>query len=104
MHKEIIYITMKGCPYCRAADVAIEELRNEKIEYNNIKITRYEDMSPKAQKYGKDYYYVPSMFVDGKKKYKAHPGETVDKMYMQMVKQFGDEDGLKYRNIVKKAL
>ena len=58
----------------------------------------------KAQKYGKDYYYVPSMFVDGKKKYKAHPGETVDKMYMQMVKQFGDEDGLKYRNIVKKAL
>ncbi len=79
---------MKGCPYCRTADIVIEELRNERIEYNNIKIIRHEDLSPEAQKYGKNYYYVPSMFVDGKKIYEAHPGETIDECRTMVRKTF----------------
>lgn len=76
MAKEIVYIFMKGCPYCRRADIFIEELRKAHPEYGDVKVTRLEDGSPEAQKYGKDYYYVPSMFVEGQKLYEAHPGET----------------------------
>lgn len=78
MAKEIVYIFMQGCPYCRRADTVMEELRKSRPEYGDVKATKLEDGSPEAQKYGKDYYYVPSMFVEGKKLYEAHPGETED--------------------------
>lgn len=88
MSKEVVYLSMVGCPYCRTADKVMEELKQEKPEYNNIRITKLEDMSPEAQKYGKDYYYVPSMFVDGKKIYEAHPGETAEECREMVRKVF----------------
>lgn len=88
MAKEIVFIFMKECPYCRRADGLIEEFKKENPKYGDIKITKLEDGSPEAQKYGKDYYYVPSMFVEGKKLYEAHPGETEEESRESVRKTF----------------
>ena len=57
-------IKMQGCPYCAKAAEAIEELRAEQPEL--------------AKAYAKDYYYVPSLFIEGRKVYEAQPGDTYD--------------------------
>lgn len=62
--KKITMIKMQGCPYCAKAAEAIEELRAEQPEL--------------AKAYAKDYYYVPSLFIEGRKVYEAQPGDTYD--------------------------
>ena len=57
--KRITYFFLAGCPYCRNADRAIEELKAENPAYGGIRIERInEALHPiKAAEY--DYYYVP---------------------------------------------
>ena len=31
-----------------------------------------------SKAYAKDYYYVPSLFIEGRKVYEAQPGDTYD--------------------------
>ena len=62
--KKITLIKITGCPYCAAAFRAIDELKTA------------------------NYYYVPTMYVDGKKIYEAHPGESYDECFSNVKKVF----------------
>jgi glutaredoxin len=71
--KEITYFYLKGCPYCRKADVLIQELIRENPEFAAIPITKIEESeNPEiAEKY--DYYYVPCLWIGQEKLHEGVP-------------------------------
>ncbi|MBQ6296541.1 MAG: glutaredoxin [Selenomonadaceae bacterium] len=82
--KKITLIKMEGCPYCAAAFKAINELGHSTTELEIID----ENFQPKLAEKFTDYYYVPSMYVDGKKIYEAHPGESYEECFANVKKVF----------------
>ena len=69
---------MNGCPYCRKARQALEELLAEQPEYRLVPITWIEENehSDIAERY--DYYSVPSIFLGEKKLYEARPTDSYE--------------------------
>ena len=84
--KKITLIKMEGCPYCAAAFRAIDELKKN-YQAAELEIID-ENFQPKLAGKFTDYYYVPSMYVDGKKIYEAHPGESYDECFANVKKVF----------------
>ncbi len=84
--KKITLIKMEGCPYCAAAYRAIDELKKDypPVELEIID----ENTQPKLAERFTDYYYVPSMYVDGKKIYEARPGEPYEECLANVKKVF----------------
>ena len=84
--KKITLIKMQGCPYCAAALKAIDALKKNypaaELEILDKNLQR--ELTEKFT----DYYYVPSMYVGGKKIYEAHPGETYDECFANVKKVF----------------
>ena len=78
--KKITFFYMNGCPYCRNANIAIEELIQENPEYADIEIERIDEQNPPAGISGYDYYYVPSMFIGKEKIYEAQPGQQYEEI------------------------
>jgi len=76
--QKITYFYLPGCPYCRNADRAIEELIQEKPAYGEIEIERINEMDPPAGISGYNYYYAPSMFIGKEKIYEANPAQQYD--------------------------
>ena len=78
--KKITVLYMEGCPYCRNAARAMDELEKVYSAYEEVPVEWIEETreGEKAQPFAKDYYYVPSMFVDGVKLYEAKPGESYE--------------------------
>ena len=77
--KKITMIKMTGCPYCAAAFKAIDELKKN---YPPIELEVIDkNFQPQLAEKFTDYYYVPSMYVDGKKIYEARPGESYDECF-----------------------
>ncbi|WP_416195890.1 glutaredoxin domain-containing protein [Selenomonas sp.] len=74
--KKLTMIVMQGCPYCAAAKRAVKELKAEQAVYAPLVVEELEDGSAAAQAYGKDYYYVPSIFIEGEKCFEAQPGQS----------------------------
>lgn len=74
--KEILMFYMRGCPYCQQAERAIKALYEENSAYQKITIKRVDENRDVALANSYDYYYVPTMYIDGKKLYEAHPGES----------------------------
>ena len=71
---EIFY--MEGCPYCRNAKKALDELMAENTEYKKIPVEWIDENRYPERTEGHDYYYVPSIFSEGTKLYEAHPGDN----------------------------
>ena len=84
--KKITMIKIEGCPYCAAAYRAIDEVKEDypPVELEIID----ENTQPKLAERFTDYYYVPSMYVDGKKIYEAHPGESYEDCLANVKKVF----------------
>ena len=76
--KSITLFYLADCPYCHYARRAVGELIAENPVYAKIKIDWIEESKrPEiAEQY--DYYYVPTIFLEKKKLYEAHPSETYD--------------------------
>lgn len=76
--KKVTVLYMEGCPYCRNAARAMDELEKAYSAYEEVPVEWIEETreKEKAQPFSESYYYVPSMFVDGKKLYEAKPGES----------------------------
>ena len=72
--KKITMLKIEGCPYCAAAFKAIDEVKKN-YPATELEIID-ENFQPKLAEKFTDYYYVPTMYVDDKKIYEAHPGET----------------------------
>ena len=77
---KITYFYMSGCPYCRHADNAIEELIKENPAYGEIEIDRINETLHPLKVRNFDYYYVPSMFIDKEKVYEANSSEGYDEI------------------------
>ena len=88
--KKITVLHLDSCPYCHIAKRAMEELKAENIEYAKLDIEWIEESrQPElAKPYGKYYYYVPSIFIDGQKVYEAHPGESYEECLAAVEKAF----------------
>ena len=84
--KKITMIKIEGCPYCAAAFKAIDAVKKNypPVELEVID----ENLQPKLAERFSDYYYVPTMYVDDKKVYEAHPGETYDECLANVQKVF----------------
>ena len=84
--KKITMIKIEGCPYCAAAYRAIDEVKKD---YPTVEIEVIdENTQPKLAERFTDHYYVPSMYVDGKKIYEAHPGESYEECFANVKKVF----------------
>ena len=84
--KKITMIKMEGCPYCAAAYRAIDELKGD---YPPVELEVIDEKrQPKLAERFYDHYYVPSMYVDGKKIYEAHPGERYGECLANVRKVF----------------
>ena len=73
--KNIEIFVMQGCPYCKNAEKALAELVKEHPEYGQAAVEWIEENRYPERTEGHDYYYVPSIFCEGKKLYEAHPGD-----------------------------
>ena len=84
--KKITLIKMEGCPYCAAAFRAIDALKKNFAAAQLEVIDK--NLQPQLAEKFTDYYYVPTMYVDGKKIYEAHPGESYDECFANVQKVF----------------
>ncbi len=75
--KKILAFYIEGCPYCRQARRAVDELTSES-QYAGIQIEWVNENLHTEISERYDYYYVPSMFVDDTKVYEAKPGEKYE--------------------------
>ena len=88
--KKITLIYLNGCPYCTNARRAIDELIAKNPEFKSVEFDEIEESEQMelAKPFAKYYYYVPTMFVDNKKIYEAHPGESYDDCLASVQKVF----------------
>ena len=87
---DIIYISVikiEGDPYCTQAYDVIERLKKDfptvEVEVIDAKI-----QSELAEKFADDYRYVPTIFIEGKKVYESHPGESFEECFESFKKVF----------------
>ena len=74
--KKITLFYLSDCPYCHNARKALEELKKENPAYKEIEIDWIEESEQPEVAEQYDYYYVPTMYVDGRKLYEAKPSES----------------------------
>ena len=86
--KKLTMIEMEGCPYCANAHRAMEALRTEGDEGVEIDFIDENKEPAKTQPFAGQYYYVPSIFMDGEKLYEAQPGHSYDKIYAEVKRVF----------------
>lgn len=75
--KKVLAFRLKGCPYCRNAMRAIDDLKSDD-RYSGVSVEWIEENEHPEISAKYDYYHVPSMFIDGVKLYEAKPGEKYD--------------------------
>ena len=86
--KTLTMIEMAGCPYCANAHRAIEALRAEGYEGVQVDFIDENNEPAKTQPFAGQYYYVPSIFMDGEKLYEAQPGQSYDKIHAAVKSTF----------------
>ena len=64
------------CPYCVKAKRAIEKLKEECPEYQNIEIEWIDEHKNVSLAEQYDYYYVPTIFYGEEKLYEASPAHS----------------------------
>ena len=75
---ELFYLP--GCPYCAKARKAIEELKEENEDYARVPLKWIDESEEVDYAHEHNYYYVPSVFFNGKKCFEAHPGDSLEKI------------------------
>ena len=86
--KKLTMIEMEGCPYCANAHRAMEALRAEGYEAVQVDFIDENKEPAKTEPFAGQYYYVPSIFMDGEKLYEAQPGQSYDKIYAEVKRVF----------------
>lgn len=75
---QLTIFVMQGCPYCRNAQRAVEELTDEGREYGKIEVEWIDEneQADLAEQY--DYYYVPTVYLNEEKLYECDPGDDYE--------------------------
>ncbi len=76
--RKITVFYLNGCPYCRQARRALEELVSGDERYSALSLEWVEENEHPEISAKYDYYYVPTFFVDGVKEYEARRGESYE--------------------------
>ena len=76
--KKLTVFYLDGCPYCRNARRAFEELAGENGAYSGVDVEWVEENQRPEIVKGHEYYYVPTIYAGERKLYEAHPGESYD--------------------------
>lgn len=71
--KQLELFHLTHCPYCIKARDAIEELRQENPAFSDIAIRWIEESEEAELANSRDYYYVPTLYCEGRKLYEARP-------------------------------
>jgi glutaredoxin len=81
--KELTIFYLEGCPYCRKARAAIEELKSVNPGFGKVTVRWIEEtLSPEiADRY--NYYRVPSIFFGDEKLYECSPGDDYSEIRRQ---------------------
>ena len=83
--KTLTILVMRGCPYCRMAKKAVEELQSEDASLAQVPVRWIdENREREAALPYQDYWYVPSLYIDGEKLYEAHPGDSYETILEQV--------------------
>ena len=85
--KHLTMIEMEGCPYCANAHRAMDALRADGYDVPVDFIDENREPA-RTQPFAGQYYYVPSIFLDGKKLYEAQPGQSYDKIFVEVKRAF----------------
>ena len=67
---EVFYLA--NCPYCRNAQRAVAELWEENPAYEDVSLRWIEESEEPEIAEKRDYYRVPTIYLDGEKLYEAH--------------------------------
>lgn len=65
--KNVLLFHFEACPYCVAARKWVKELQQEYPELAQIPIEMIDEKREPEKADAYDYWYVPTLFVDGKK-------------------------------------
>ena len=65
--KKVMYFYQPFCPFCVAASNYLSELIAENPAYGKIEIERIDETREWARADRYDYWYVPTLYVDGRK-------------------------------------
>ncbi|MBQ9420413.1 MAG: glutathione S-transferase N-terminal domain-containing protein [Lachnospiraceae bacterium] len=84
--KTVKLFHLNGCPYCRQAFRALDELKKENAAYGEVPINMYEEYEDAEVVAKHDYYYAPTMYIGDDKIYEAHPGESYAECKAQVKK------------------
>ena len=90
MAKEILLFSRDDCGYCAKAHKAIAELKAENPAYGTLSLREVEETREPEFIEKFDYYAVPTLYLDGVKKFEAHIGMGYDEI-KDAVKSVFDE-------------
>ena len=90
MAKEILLFSRDDCGYCAKAHKAIAELKAENPAYGTLSLREVEETREPELIEKFDYYAVPTLYLDGVKKFEAHIGMGYDEI-KDAVKRVFDE-------------
>ena len=76
--KPVMMFVTSWCPYCKSAVHMIHELRSAHPEYQDIAIDILDEEECPEFSDRFDYYYVPTLYVGGKKMHEGIP--TLEKL------------------------
>ena len=78
--KKVEIFVMRGCPYCVKARKAVDELKADSDSYARVSVDWIDENEEVDYANEHDYYYVPTVYYDGKKFFEAHPGDSLEKI------------------------
>ena len=71
--KEIEIFYLPGCPYCKSARRAVDELTAQNAAYAGLSLRWIDESRERSLADSRDYYYVPTFFYAGEKLYECSP-------------------------------
>ena len=71
--KTLTIFYLEACPYCVHARRALGELQAENPAYAGVPVKWIDERREAALAAKYDYYYVPSVYLDGRKLFEADP-------------------------------
>ena len=76
MKDELLFFMLPNCPYCRRAAQYLEELQQERPEFQSIPVREIDErvQAELANQY--DYYFVPSFYLGRRKLHEGAMGKS----------------------------
>lgn len=83
--KTLTILHQNFCPYCRMARRAVQELQAEDARFAAVPVRWIEENAQRAEAAPyTDYWYVPSLYLEGEKLYEASPRDGYEDIRAQV--------------------